>query len=47
MFYKGREMTVSKGIDSDGEMKMVDLTGVNAIAKALEVNEVLTDLRCV
>ena len=36
-------MVVSVGVDSDGELKLVDVvqTGVLAIAKALEVNEVL------
>ena len=46
MIYQGREMVVSVGVDSDGDLKLVDVvqTGVLAIAKALEVNEVLKRL---
>jgi len=46
VIYQGREMVVSKGVDSDGDLKLVDAvqTGVLAIAKALEVNGVLTTL---
>ena len=46
VIYQGREMVVSVGVDSDGELKLVDVvqTGVLAIAKALEVNGVLTNL---
>ena len=41
MVYEGREMIVSKGVDSDGDLKLIDAvqSGVLAIAKALEVNE--------
>ena len=41
--YQGREMTV-KGIDSDGELKLADFSGVYALAKALKSNAVLTSL---
>ena len=46
VIYQGREMVVSVGVDSDGELKLVDVvqTGVLAIAKALEVNGVLKAL---
>ena len=46
VIYQGREMVVSQGVDSDGELKLVDVvqTGVLAIAKALEVNGVLKAL---
>ena len=46
VIYQGREMVVSKGVDSDGDLKLVDAvqTGVLAIAKALEVNGVLKTL---
>ncbi|EOD35793.1 hypothetical protein EMIHUDRAFT_227352 [Emiliania huxleyi CCMP1516] len=42
--YQGREMVVSEGVDSDGELKLADRTGILAIAKALEVNGVLTSI---
>ena len=45
--YQGREMIVSKGRDSDGEIKMkpVDsLLAIEAIANALRVNGSLTKL---
>ncbi|EOD14300.1 hypothetical protein EMIHUDRAFT_246280 [Emiliania huxleyi CCMP1516] len=46
VIYQGREMVVSVGVDSDGELQLVDVvqTGVLAIAKALEVNGVLTSI---
>jgi len=46
VIYEGREMIVSKGVDSDGDLKLIDAvqSGALAIAKALEVNEVLTHL---
>ncbi|EOD11632.1 hypothetical protein EMIHUDRAFT_214494 [Emiliania huxleyi CCMP1516] len=46
VIYQGREMVVSVGVDSDGDLKLVDIvqTGVLAIAKALEVNAVLNSL---
>ena len=44
VIYEGREMVVSQGVDSDGDLKLRDTAGVHAIAKALEVNGVLTDL---
>jgi len=45
--YHGKEMIVSKGKDSDGDIKMKpipDLTGVIALADALQVNGSLTTL---
>ena len=46
VIYQGREMVVSVGVDSDGDLQLVDVvqTGVLAIAKALEVNEVLKSI---
>ena len=44
--YQGREMTVSVGVDSDGELKMVDLSGITALADALKTNAALTSLEC-
>ena len=44
VIYQGREMVVSKGVDSDGELKLSDVTGVLAIADALKINEVLNKL---
>ena len=44
VIYEGREMTVSKGVDKDGDLKVVDLSGMLAMSKALEVNRVLTKL---
>ena len=55
--YKGREMTVSNilahhhlgddsdGHDSDGDLMMFDLSGVMALAKMIESNTVLRDLK--
>ena len=47
VIFQGREMIVSKGKDSDGEIKMkpVDwLLGINAIADALKVTASLTKI---
>ena len=44
--YQGREMVVSKGIDSEGELKMRDFSGVTALAEALKLNKVLSSIRC-
>merc|ERR1712060_997279 len=44
VIYRGHEVTVVKGLDSYGEIEIQDLTGVVAMAKALEVNAVLTSL---
>ena len=46
--YQDREMTVSKGVDSGGEryLKMIDLSGVTALADALKANAALTSLKC-
>ena len=46
VMYQGREMIVSMGVDSDGELKMVDLSGVIALADALKANAALTSLKC-
>ena len=43
--YQGREMIVRQGVDSDGELKMADLSGVVALADALTVNATLTSLK--
>ena len=44
--YEGREMTVSKAPDSDGEIKMVDLAGFLAFAASLPECKNLTSLKC-
>ena len=44
--YEGREMTVSKAPDSDGDIKMVDMSGVFALAAALPEAKSLRSLRC-
>ena len=44
--YEGREMTVSQAPDSDGEMKMIDLSGVMALAACLAECRSLTSLKC-
>ena len=52
VMYQGREMIVSKGVDHDGDrwstatVKMVDLSGVVALADALKANVALTSLKC-
>ena len=43
--YQGREMTVSR-VYSDGDLKMVDLSGITALADALKTNAALTSLKC-
>ena len=44
--YEGREMTVSKAPDSDGDIKMVDMSGVFAFAVALPEAKSLRSLKC-
>ena len=48
VFYQGREMVVSKGVDSDGELKMKtiigDASGIEALAEGLKGNSTLTSL---
>ena len=46
MTYEGREMTVSKEPDSDGDIKMIDLSGVMALAASLPECKSLTSLKC-
>ena len=43
--YEGREMTVSQAPDSDGDIKMMDLSGVMALAASLPECG-LTSLEC-
>ena len=43
--YEGREMTVSQAPDSDGDIKMIDLSGVLALAVSLPECG-LTSLEC-
>ena len=45
MVYEGREMTVSKAPDSDGDIKMVDLSGFLAFAASLPECKSLTSLK--
>ena len=44
--YQGREMTVSKAPDVSGDIKMVDMSGVFALAAALPEAKSLSSLRC-
>ena len=45
VIYQGREMTVSKAPDDDGDIKMVDLSGVLALAASLPECKSLTSLK--
>ena len=45
VIYQGCELVISKGKDSDGEIKMFDLSGVKALADSLAVNGSLTSVR--
>ena len=47
VMYQGRELTVSEGIDYDGDMKMVDSSGILALAQTLKSNGSLRELKCV
>ena len=38
--YEGREMTVSQAPDSDGEIKMIDTSGVIALAAVLKDSQI-------
>ena len=44
--YEGREMTVSMAPDSDGDIKMIDHSGVMALAACLPECRNLTSLKC-
>ena len=44
--YEGREMTVSKAPDRYGGIKMVDMSGIFALAAALPEAKSLRSLRC-
>ena len=44
--YEGREMTVSVAPDSDGDIIMVDLSGILALAASLPECKSLTSLEC-
>ena len=44
--YEGREMTVSMAPDSDGDIKMYDLSGFMALAACLPECRSLTSLKC-
>ena len=43
--YQGREMTVSKAPDRDGDIKMFDVSGVLALAASLPECKTLTSLK--
>ena len=45
VIYQGREMVVSEGVDSDGELKLIDLSGFAALAESLTMNKSLTSLK--
>ena len=42
--YEGREMVISEGKGSDGDIKMIDMSGIKALADSLAVNASLTAL---
>ena len=44
--YEGREMTVSKAPNRNGYIKMVDMSGVFALAAALPEAKSLRSLKC-
>ena len=44
--YEGREMTVSMAPDRDGDIKMVDPSGIMALAASLPECKSLTSLKC-
>ena len=44
VIYEGHEMTISKGKDRDGEIRMIDFAGVKALADSLAVNGSLTSV---
>ena len=44
--YQGREMTVSKAPDSDGDIKMFDPSGLIALAASLPTCKSLRSLKC-
>ena len=41
MTYEGREMTVSQAPDSDGDIGMIDMSGVIALAAALKDSQIV------
>ena len=43
--YQGREMTVSMAPDRDGDIKMLDMSGVLALAASLPECKTLTSLK--
>ena len=46
VMYEGREMTVSMAPDSDGDIKIVDSSGIMALAASLPECKSLTSLEC-
>jgi hypothetical protein len=44
--YEGREMTVSMAPDSNGDMKMIDFSGIMALTACLPECRSLTSLKC-
>ena len=49
VFYNGREMVVTKGVDKDGELNMktctADTSAIKALAEGLKGNSTLTSLK--
>ena len=45
VMYQGREMVVSKGVDDDGELRMIDTSGITALADTLKTNTTLQNLK--
>ena len=46
VMYNGRQMTVSKAPDSDGDIKMLDLSAVFALCDALPQMKALEEIKC-
>ena len=46
VMYEGQEMTVSQAPDSDGDIKMLDLSAILALCDALQQMKALTELKC-
>lgn len=45
VMYQGREMVVSTGVDDDGELQMIDISGITALADTLKTNTTLQALK--
>ena len=45
VIYQGREMTVSQGIDKNGDLRMIDLSGVMKLCEAFPQSKI-SSLKC-